>query len=103
MRVQLGNPAAKEGYPDESGELRHRPVDGPRVTTIEVPATYTPLEAFAVVTAGDGAWNAHSAGADVADTIPDWVECDDDLLRQLLAAYWPGVTVGRPKSWKGEG
>jgi hypothetical protein len=100
--VQLGNPAPKEAYRTEKGELRHREVDGARVTRIHIPETYTLIEAFAAVAAQDGAWNHHSAGENPADTKPDWVECDDEALQALLEAHF-GCKVGRPKTWKGEG
>jgi hypothetical protein len=102
MRVLLGNPAPKEAYLDEDGGLRHRELDGARVTTIHIPDTYTPIEAFAVVTAQDGAWNHHTAGDLPSDTRPDWLECDDDTLRLLLESHF-GCPVGRPKTWKGQG
>jgi hypothetical protein len=102
VRVQLGNPAPKEAYRTEDGELRHRDVDGARVTTVNIPDTYTLVEAFMVVSAQDGAWNHHSQGDSPADTKPDWVECDDDALRALLEAHFE-CRVGRPKSWKGLG
>lgn len=102
MRVLLGNPAPKEAYRDGEGNLRHRDLDDARVTTISVPDTYTPVEAFAAVTAQDGAWNHHSAGDNPADTRPDWVECDDPTLLLLLESHWD-LKGGRPKSWKGIG
>lgn len=103
MRVLLGNPAPKEAYLDDKGNLKHRELDGgARVTTINIPDTYTPVEAFSVVTAQDGAWNHHSAGDNPTDTKPDWVECDDDTLRMLLESHWD-LTGGRPKTWKGQG
>ena len=102
MRVLLGNPAPKEAYRDGDGALRHRDLDGARVTAVTIPDTYTPIEAFAVVTAQDGAWNHHSAGDNPGDTRPDWVECDDPTVLLLLEAHW-GLSGGRPKSWKGQG
>ena len=102
MRVQLGNPAPKEAYQGEDGQLRHRNVEGARVTTINIPDTYTPIEAFATVTAQDGVWNNHTQGGDPGDHTPDWVECDDPTLLLLLESHW-GLKGGRPKSWKGEG
>jgi hypothetical protein len=100
--VQLGNPAPKEAYRDAKGNLAHRELDDARVTTISIPDTYTPIEAFSVVTAQDGAWNHHSAGDNVGDTAPDWVECDDPTLLVLLESHF-GLKAGRPKSWKGQG
>jgi hypothetical protein len=102
MLVQLGNSAPKEAYRDEDGNLRHRPVEGARVTTIHIPDSYTPIEAFSAVTAQDGAWNHHTQGDDPADVNPDWLECDDDTLRLLLESYF-GCKVGRPSNWKGQG
>jgi hypothetical protein len=102
LRVLLGNPAPKEAWRDQDGVLQHRDLDGARVTTISIPDTYTPIEAFAAVTAQDGAWNHHSQGNDPGDTTPDWLECDDELVGGLLAAHF-GCPVGRPKNWKGEG
>jgi hypothetical protein len=102
MRVLLGNPAPKEAYRDADGDLRHRDLDGARVTTISIPDTYTPIEAFSVVTAQDGAWNHHTQGDDPGDVKPDWLECDDELVGTLLASHY-GCPTGRPKSWKGEG
>lgn len=102
MRVLLGNPAAKEAYLDEDGNLAHRPVKGARVTTITIPDSYTPIEAFSVVTAQDGVWNNHTVGDNPLDTMPDWVECDDPLVLELLQMHY-GLKGGRPKSWKGLG
>lgn len=102
MRVLIGNPAPKEAYTDEDGNLRHRVLKGAAVTTVSIPDTYSPVEAFSVVTAGDGVWNHHSAGDDVGDTAPDWVECDDPTVLLLLESHF-GVSGGRPKSWKGQG
>lgn len=102
MRVTLGNPAAKEAYRDADGVLRHRGVDGARVTTVVVPDSYTLLEAVAAVVGADGAWNHHSQGDEVMDTVPDWVESDNEPLALLLATQL-GCPVGRPKKWKGEG
>lgn len=102
MRVQLGNPAPKEAWRDEHGNLRHRDINDPRVTTIHIPDTYTPVEAFAVITAQDGVWNHHTQGDNPADVAPDWVECDDQTLRLLLEAHF-GCKIGRPKNWKGIG
>lgn len=102
MRVLLGNPAPKEAYRIEDGELRHREVKGARVTTVEIPDTYSPIEAFSVIAAQDGVWNHHSAGDDPADTKPDWIECDDPTVCALLESHFE-LKAGRPKSWKGEG
>jgi hypothetical protein len=100
--VLLGNSAPKEAYRDPDGALRHRPVEGARVTTIHIPDSYTPIEAFSAVTAQDGAWNHHTQGDDPADVTPDWLECDDELVCSLLASHF-GCPVGRPKNWKGQG
>jgi hypothetical protein len=100
--VLLGNPAAKEAWRDEDGNLHHHDVDGPRVTTIEIPSVYSPVEAFAVVTAQEGVWNNHTQGDNPGDVKPDWVECDDETLLLLLKSHY-GCPVGRPKSWKGLG
>lgn len=102
MRVQLGNPAAKEAYREPDGTLRHRDLDGARVTSIFIPDTYTPIEAFSAVTAQDGVWNHHTQGDDPGDVKPDWIECDDELVGGLLAAHYD-CPVGRPKNWKGIG
>jgi hypothetical protein len=102
MRVTLGNPAAKEGYLDEDGALRHRPVEGARVTTVVIPDTYTLLEAAQAVAANDGVWNHHSQGDALMDTIPDWVESDNEALAVVLASQF-GCPVGRPAKWKGVG
>jgi len=102
MRVLLGNPAAKEAYRDADGELRHRPVEGARVTTVVIPDSYGLLEAVTAVVAHDGVWNNHSQGDLVTDTKPDWVESDDDALALLLSQSL-GCPVGRPKKWKGLG
>lgn len=102
MRVLLGNPAPKEAYLDAKSELRHRKIDGARVTSIEIPDSYSPVEAFAVVAAQDGAWNHHSEGDNPTDTKPDWVECDDPTVLALLESHWE-LKGGRPKSWKGVG
>lgn len=102
MHVQLGNPAAKEAFRTKDGELRHRPVDGARVTTIVIPDSYSLLEAVSAVVAPDGAWNHHSQGADVKDTVPDWVESSNKALAELLAVEL-GCPVGRPAKWKGLG
>lgn len=101
MRVQLGNPAAKEAHRDGDGQLHHRDLDGRRVTTVVIPDSYTLMEAVAAVLAQDGAWNHHSQGDAVGDTTPDWVESDNEGLAQLLASQL-GCPVGRPKSWKAD-
>lgn len=98
MRVQLGNPAAKEAYRDDKG-LHHRNLKGARVTTIVIPDTYSLMEAVSAVVAQDGAWNHHSQGDNVTDTSPDWVESDNDGLAQLLAEHFE-CAKGRPKGWK---
>lgn len=98
MRVLLGNPAAKEAYRADSGELSHRPLTGRRITTIVIPDNYTLLEAVSSVTAQDGAWNHHSQGNDPADVSPDWVESDDEALASLLAQHFE-CPVGRPEEW----
>lgn len=99
MRVQLGNPAPKEAYRDAKGKLLHRDLDGPRVTTVVIPDTYTLLEAVAAVTAQDGAWNHHSQGDVPADTSPEWVDSDREGLAQMLAEHFE-CRRGRPKGWK---
>jgi hypothetical protein len=101
MRVLLGNPAAKDAYRDEHGALKHRDLDGKRVTTVTIPDGYTLMEAVSAVLHTDGAWNHHSQGDNVADTTPDWVESDNEVLGQLLASQF-GCPVGRPKSWKAD-
>lgn len=102
MRVLLGNSAAKEAFLDEDGNLAHRPLGGARVTTVNIPDTYSLLEAVASVTAPDGVWNNHTQGEHVGDITPDWVESDSDGLAQLLGAQL-GCPVGRPDDWDGEG
>jgi hypothetical protein len=102
MRVQLGNPAAKEAYLNDEGELRHRPVEGARVTTVVIPDTYSLLEAVTAVCAHDGVWNHHSQGDAVMDTLPDWVESDNEALALVLSQQF-GCKVGRPAKWKGLG
>jgi hypothetical protein len=102
VRVLLGNSAAKEAYLDAKGTLRHKPLEGARVTTVHIPDTYSLLEAVAVVTAQDGVWNHHSRGDNVTDSTPDWVESDNGGLAMLLAAQL-GCPVGRPDDWDGEG
>jgi hypothetical protein len=102
VRVLLGNPAPKEAYRTEDGELKHREVDGARVTTIHIPDTYTLIEAFSAVTGQDGMWNHESAGDNPRDTKPDWLECDDEGLQALLESHFE-CRVGRPKGWKGLG
>jgi hypothetical protein len=99
VRVLLGNSAAKEAYRDEKGHLRHRDVEGRRVTTIVIPDSYTLVEAVSSVVAADGAWNHHSRGDDVSDSAPDWVEADHDGLSRLLAEHFE-CPRGRPKGWK---
>lgn len=101
MRVLLGNPAAKEAYRDGDGKLRHRDLDGNRVTTVTIPDSYSLLEAVQAVAAQDGAWNHHSQGDNVTDTAPQWVESDNEALGSLLAAQF-GCPAGRPKSWKAD-
>lgn len=101
MRVQLGNPAAKEAWRDDDGELRHRNIDGNRAMDVTIPDSYTLMEAVAAITAHDGHWNHHSQGDAVGDTTPDWVESDNDALATLLGSHF-GCPVGRPKSWKAD-
>jgi hypothetical protein len=99
VRVLLGNPAAKEAYRDDEGELRHRDLAGRRITTVAIPDTYTVLEAVQAVCAGDGVWNHHSQGDAVSDSTPDWVEADRPGLAELIGQQL-GCPVGRPRSWK---
>jgi hypothetical protein len=100
VRVQLGNPAPKEGYYDGEGTLRHRDLDGARVTTVVIPDSYTLLEAVASVLAQDGAWNHHTQGDSVSDVTPDWVESDNEALGMLLASHF-GCPTSRPDDWDG--
>ena len=102
MQVRIGNSAAKEAWRDDEGALRHRPVDGARVTTITVPDTYTLLEQVTAVVSPDGVWNNHSAGDSVSDSTPDWVEADNPAAAELIANAL-GCRVGRPTKWKGLG
>jgi hypothetical protein len=102
VQVRIGNSATKEAWRDKDGQLRHRPVDGARVTTVTVPDTYTFAEAFAAITAGDGVWNHHSQGDDVAGSTPDWVEADDPDMTTVLASAL-NCPAGRPAKWKGLG
>lgn len=90
MRVLLGNPAAKDAA---SGD----PLDGNQITTVTIPDTAGPIEAFTNVTAPDGVWANHSQGDP-----PDWVESDDATLASLLSQHF-GCRVGRPKGWKEAG
>lgn len=99
MRVLLGNSAAKEAVPDGKGGFKHRDLDGNRVTTVQIPDSYSLLEQVQVVIAQDGVWSNHSRGANVEDSVPDWVEADDPFLAELIARQL-GCKVGRPKSWK---
>lgn len=101
MRVQLGNPAAKGAYRDEDGVLHHRDIDGPRVTTVVIPDSYTLLEAVAAVVAQDGVWNHHTQGDNPSDVTPDWVECDNEALHTLLVSHF-GCPGQRPTDWDGE-
>ena len=101
MRVQLGNPAPKEGYRDPEGNLRHRDLDGPRVTTVVIPDSYSLMEAVSAVLAADGAWNHHTQGDAVDDVTPDWVESDNEALAALLASHFKCPTE-RPSDWAGE-
>jgi hypothetical protein len=102
MRVTLGNPSAKEAYLDADGNLQHRDIKGARVTTVNIPDEYSPVEAFAAITAQDGVWNHHTHGDNPGDVKPDWVESDDPTVQLLLESHW-GLSGGRPKDWKGEG
>lgn len=102
MQVRIGNSAAKEAWRDDEGALRHRPVDGARVTTVTIPDTYTFMEKVAAITAADGVWNNHSQGDSVADSTPDWVDADDPALATVLGSAL-GCPVGRPAKWKGLG
>jgi hypothetical protein len=102
VQVRIGNSAAKEAYRDEGGGLHHRPVDGARVTTVNIPDSYTFLEMVTAITAADGVWNHHSQGDNVADSTPDWVDADDQALATVLGAAL-NCPVGRPAKWKGLG
>lgn len=103
MRVLLGNPAAKEASTNPTtGAIRWRRLDGRRVTTVQIPDTYTLLEAVATITAQDGVWNNHSQGNNVDDYTPDWVASDNEALASLLASHF-GCPVGRPDDWEGQG
>lgn len=101
MRVELGNPAAKEAYRTDKGDLKHRDLDGKRVTTVVIPDSYSLVEAVAAVLAQDGAWNNHTRGSRVGDVTPDWVESDNEALEQVLSEQM-GCEAGRPKTWKAD-
>ena len=88
MRVQIGNPAPKG-------------LTGRRVTTVDIPESYTLLEQVATIVAGDGVWNNHSQGDAVDDVTPDWVDSDDPTLTRILAQHF-GCREKRPRDWTEE-
>lgn len=88
MRVQLGNPAPKG-------------MTGRRVTTVDVPDSYTFLEKIATIVAADGVWNNHSAGDNVDDVTPEWVDSDDATVSKVLAEHF-GCREKRPRGWAEE-
>lgn len=108
MIIQLGNPAAKHSV-TRNGRTTHEDLPGRRITTVNVPDSYTTLEMLAAITAPDGVWNNHTRGDTVDDVTPDWVDCvvagDDELaergrlLAQMIGAQL-GCRVGKPRGWK---
>jgi hypothetical protein len=82
MRVTLGNPHPL-GFSDPEN----------RTTTVLIPDTDTPDEAFRAVTDPGGAWVNHSHVA------PAWVDADDPEFAQRLADHY-GTAVGRPVDWE---
>ena len=68
-----------------------RPLDEPRVTTIQIPPDRPLIEAlFEITQPGRGVWDNHSAGP------PTWVESDDPALEEMLSRHY-GCPVGAPK------
>lgn len=91
MLLHLGNSAALEPQPGTTtdGETPPEPVriEGPQVTTLEVPAS-TPLDA--ALTEIKNAWALHSAS-----DAPDWVDGNDDLLVRAVASTFQ-CPIGAP-------
>lgn len=94
MTVRMGNASAREGYRDEQGVLRHRPLPGRRVTTAHVPADRTLAEAFADITHPQGVWAHHAEPG----SKPAWVESDNPSLQDLLRAHFG--CGARPDGWE---
>lgn len=94
--VQLGNVAVREVIgADSDGTPIHRRYRGQSTTTINLPADeegWTDAERIRTVLHDDGHWRAHSSQP------PAWVESDDELLQNAIAAQW-GCPVGRPSGW----
>jgi hypothetical protein len=98
MQVLVGNANAIEGYRDASSDdpdlVRYRPLEGERVTTIQVPAGTQLSTAFLEVVT---ALTYHME----ADSKPAWIECDNPTLKGLLLDHY-GLTAAeakKPTSW----
>ncbi len=94
MIVRLGNRHAVEGYLElETGTTKYRPAPGERVTTFLLPEGTSLIAAVGTISAASG----HLIEA--AETF-DWIEADDESLRQLLCTHL-GVdpTAQRPADW----
>lgn len=81
--VHLGNPAP--AAPE---------VTGRSVTTAQIPDVYTHSEILRTIFHEDGLWAQHSTAP-----FPAWVECDDPVLTEAIAAR-AGCPVGRPGDWQ---
>lgn len=101
MYVEFGNDNAIEGYREgDSDEVKFRPLEGQRVTTIGFPEGMTLQEAFTTAVAQA---NYHFAVVDEETgerAKPKWIESDSPGLKALLCEHFglkPDTTM--PKTW----
>lgn len=91
MLVELGNAKAVQQVTTAEGDTILEPVEGARVTTVNIPDENSLSEAFVVITDPRGVWAAHSEQGEKAT----WVYSDNAALQYLLAQHF-GCDEGRP-------
>lgn len=101
MWVEFGNENAQEGYrdpkADDPDEVKYRPLDGQRVTTLTFPDEMGLQEAF---TTAVGQVQYHFANdGDDATTGPSWVDSDNEAMKTLLDEQFGTKGKARPKTW----
>lgn len=90
MQVRLGNAAPHQGVRDpKTDAVKFETLDGPSVTTVDLPG-FSALQAAQAITSRGGVWENHSPEP------PSWVSSDDPVVEQLLAEHY-GCRAGEPK------
>lgn len=86
MIVQLGNDQALD---------RGQPLDGNRITTVDIPTGWSVADVVRSISHADGLWSRHSA----ADK-PVWIEASGaPEVAQALADHYD-IPIGRPNGWE---